>query len=170
MLRLVMDDEGEIWPDVLHRAPGRGVYLCMRADCLKALSDRHLQKARWKYRVATPRASVLLARLRQALAVLCGRELARLRSRLEVGRDAVLRQLSQPGAVTVFLAAQCGAALRRSVEHAVQARKGETSLLVFPAEGGMSEAVGRGTVAVVSVKACEQVGRLQRYCDWYSLI
>lgn len=167
MLRLVMDDAGDVWPDVLQKAPGRGAYLCMQPSCLQRLTDRHLQKAWRKYRLAAPQASELLDDVRRALLVLCHKELARLRSQLEVGRDAVLRQLQEHGPVSVFLAADAGGALHRSIGHAVDRRPERTEIWAFPSTSEMAGALGRGTAAVVAVRSCPQTVRLGQHCDWY---
>jgi len=168
MLRLAIDGDGGLWPDVLQKTPGRGVYMCMQALCLSHLTDRHLQKALQKYRITKPLVSVMLDSVRQSLIVLCRNELARLRSQLEVGRDAVLRQMKAPGSVAVFMDADAGGALRRSIAHAVEMRCDQTDVWDFPSESGMATALGRGTAAVVAARSCPQAERLGQHCDWYS--
>jgi predicted RNA-binding protein YlxR (DUF448 family) len=170
MLRLVMDDAGDVWPDVLQKAPGRGAYLCMQPLCLQRLTDRHLQKAWQKYRIAKLQASALLDQVRQSLMVLCRKELARLRSRLEIGRDAVLRQLQEHEPVSVFLAADAGGALRKSIGHAVNRRPDRTEIWAFPSESEMAGALGRGTAAVVAARSCPQTDQLGQHCAWYGCL
>jgi len=99
--------------------------------------------------------------------VLCRRELARLRSRLEIGRDAVLRQLREQEPVAVFLAVDAGGALRKSIAHAVDRRQDRTELWAFPSEAEMAGALGRSTAAVVAVRSCPQADQLGRHCAWY---
>ncbi|MES0372145.1 MAG: YlxR family protein, partial [Mariprofundaceae bacterium] len=67
MLRLVVDDEGQVWPDLQQKAPGRGTYLCMQKACLENLSDKRLGALRRDFNVQLPQSSKLIERMRGGL-------------------------------------------------------------------------------------------------------
>ncbi len=42
MTRVVKNADGEIFPDLTGKAPGRGAYVCSSGDCLKRLTGKKL--------------------------------------------------------------------------------------------------------------------------------
>jgi len=67
MLRLVVDDDGQVWPDLFQKAPGRGTYLCMKQSCLKKLTDKSLGVLRSKFSVKLPQSASLMERIDEGL-------------------------------------------------------------------------------------------------------
>ncbi len=121
LLRLVCDDQGSVWPDVRQKAPGRGAYVC-REICWQRLRDKHLRAA-WKARArGAGLADALRKRLAVALWEMCRQYVRRRRNVMHVGRDAVLRRLSETAPVLVLLADDAGEVLRRQVEEACARR------------------------------------------------
>jgi predicted RNA-binding protein YlxR (DUF448 family) len=68
LLRLVVDEEGQIWPDLSAKLPGRGVYLCMEETCLNAVSDKKLNVLRRDFSPQLPQWNVLRERMFDAVA------------------------------------------------------------------------------------------------------
>ena len=42
MTRVVKNADGEIFPDLTGKAPGRGAYICSEGECLKKLTGKKL--------------------------------------------------------------------------------------------------------------------------------
>jgi len=141
LLRLVCDDEGSVWPDVLQKAPGRGAYVCW-SPCLEQLRDKQLRAA-WKGRARGPNLTdELRRRLAVALWERC-RQYVRPRGRiLHVGRDAVMRRLWEDAPALVLLADDAGEALKRQIEDACT-RRGQAGQEVELHSAGPAAALAR---------------------------
>jgi predicted RNA-binding protein YlxR (DUF448 family) len=136
MLRLVVDDEGQIWPDLLQKAPGRGTYLCMQQVCLEGLTDKRLGALRNRFNVQLPQSLSLMERIGEGLR----RQLMRLFSQFGavavLGRDAVMHQMWKSGPLLVMLASDAGDALAQQVEDGVGKRQGAGEKTVCPPTAG----------------------------------
>jgi predicted RNA-binding protein YlxR (DUF448 family) len=170
MLRLVVDDEGQIWPDLLQKAPGRGTYLCMKQACLEGLTDKRLGVLRNKFNVQLPQSLSLMQRVREGLR----RQLMRLFSQFGavavLGRDAVMHQMWKNGPLLVMLASDAGDALVQQVEDGVGKRQeaGEkTTLLHGFSTSFLAEAFARDKISVVALDTANVSTKLQMFCDWY---
>ena len=168
MLRLVADD-GQLWPDILQQAPGRGVYHCMRHTCLAGMNDRRLRALK----VAGLQWSELRLRIEEAL----GRQLRQMFSRLRVtaavGRDAVMHRLWGNAPLSLLLAEDAGDAIARQIADAMEKREqaGRVSLFVkAPDAAWLGEMLGRERVAVAGFDVSAMVEKLNRHCDWYGRI
>ena len=170
MLRLVVDDEGQIWPDLLQKAPGRGAYLCMQQACLEGMTDKRLGMLRNKFNVQLPQCSALVERICEGLR----RQLMRLFSQYSavavVGRDAVMHQLWKNGPLLVLLASDAGDALVQQVQDGVGKRQeaGKKTVLMDRFSSSLlAEAFARDKISVVALDTANVSTKLQMFCDWY---
>jgi len=170
MLRLVVDDEGQIWPDLLQKAPGRGTYLCMQQTCLDGLTDKRLGVLRNKFNVQLPQRSSLMERTGEGLR----RQLMRLFSQYSavavLGRDAVMHQMWKNGPLLVMLASDAGDALVQQVEDGVGKRQGageKTMLLHRFSTTFLAEAFNRDKISVAALDTTNVSTKLQMFCEWY---
>jgi len=170
LLRLVVDDDGQVWPDVLQKAPGRGAYVCLPGECLSRLQDRHLARA-WNDRaLAHGQAAVLRERAALATLQLCRQSFRRLRSGLKVGRDAVMHRMWEKAPMLVLLARNAGEALRRQIEDACGKRQASgfnTTLVIFGDSATLGDIVERDIVSVLALDESPACVRLRHYCLWY---
>jgi len=169
MLRIVADGEGRIWPDVLQKAGGRGAYICMQAECIAGL--RRMRRSGKSGLKLTPAVIAdLLERVKVALFQICGQYLRRHRSRLMIGRDAVVRGLAARKPALVLLAGDAGEALKRQIRGIAQGRSragDETTLLSFADADGIGAVLGREKVAVLALETASMDGKFQRFCIWH---
>ncbi|NOR72393.1 MAG: DUF448 domain-containing protein [Mariprofundaceae bacterium] len=170
MLRLVVDDEGQIWPDILQKAPGRGTYLCMQQACLEGLTDRRLGALRNRFNVQLPQSLSLMQRIGEGLR----RQLMRLFSQFGavavLGRDAVMHQMWKSGPLLVILASDAGDALVQQVEDGVGKRQGageKTTLLHGFSSSFLAEAFSRDKISVAALDTANVSTKLQMFCEWY---
>lgn len=170
MLRLVADEDGQIWPDVLQKAPGRGAYVCWRGKCLTGLHERQLGRA-WKGRkIAEGQVALLYERTTLAVLQLCRQALRRQRSMLSIGRDAVMHRMWSKTPMLVLLASNAGAALRRQIEDACskrQAAEMNTTLVIFGDSATLSDIVERDVVSVLALDVSPACTSLRKYCLCY---
>lgn len=171
MLRLVCDEHGEVWPDPLAKAPGRGAYLCMQGDCLRHLRDKHLVSVWRSGTLHLPQLDALLQRIEVALATLCRQYLGRQRAHAAIGHEAVRQRLHAARPLLVLIASDAGAAVRRDVVSAVERRRQagtEDRVCAFPDSMEMGRAVGRQRLAVAALEVGSLAARLERYCAWHA--
>lgn len=170
LLRLVVDDEGQVWPDVLQKAPGRGAYVCLHGKCLSRIQDRQLGRA-WKDKaVAQGQAAMLRERAALAMLQLCRQSFRRLRSRLDIGRDAVMHRMWEKAPMLVLLACNAGAALRRQIEDACEKRQAsglKTTLVIFGDSATLGDIVERDIVSVLALDDSPACVSLRQYCLFY---
>lgn len=173
MLRLVVDDGGEIWPDVLQKAPGRGVYHCMSEPCLKRMSDKRLQSFKAKFRVNLPQWIVLEQRMASMLELQLKRMFTRQRASAAIGRDAVMHRLWNNAPLLLLRASDAGDAIVRQIDDGLEkrAQAGLKSVLSNVASRAwLGEMCGRDDVAIVAMDAAgaaaATVNRLEVYCVW----
>jgi len=173
MLRLVVDDDGEIWPDVLQKAPGRGVYHCMREACLSGMNDKRLQSLNAKFRVSLPQHERIRQRMVSVLEQQLKRMFTRQRASAAIGRDAVMHRLWNNVPLLLLRASDAGDALVRQIDDglAKRTRAGMSSVLTnVPSRQWLGEMCGRDDVAVVAMDAAGMaaatVNRLNVYCLW----
>ena len=174
MLRLIVDDEGQLWPDLLHKLPGRGFYLCMGDECLAGLSDRRLQPLRAKFKVDFPQWLLLKERLELILHKQLLQMFTRLRVKIEIGRDAVMHRLWNNAPLLLLIAEDAGDAVVRQIESAVEKREqaGQQSrLLRVQSKQWLGEMMGREGVAVAALDASGMMAtnarKLNQFCVWY---
>lgn len=170
LLRLVVDDEGQVWPDVMQKAPGRGAYVCTPGPCLTRLHERQFERA-WKGRVMAAGQVVLLRqRLQHAMLQLCRQGFRRLRSSLEIGRDAVMHRMWKKAPLLVLLAPDAGGALHRQIEDACGKRQAaglKTTLVIFGDSATLSDIVERDIVSVLALDDSPACASLRHYCLVY---
>jgi len=177
MLRLVVDDDGQIWPDLLQKAPGRGVYHCLSEACLGGMNDKRLQALKAHFRVLLPQWDLLLQRMQAVLEQQLKRMFSMQRATAAIGRDAVMHRLWNNAPLLLLRAEDAGMALIRQIDDGLQKREqtGCRTMLVNVASrqwlGGM---LGRNDVAVVAIDAAgvaaALASRLQIYCVWHGRI
>jgi len=173
MLRLVVDQDGQIWPDFSAKLPGRGAYLCMRETCLKRMSDKRLQVLRRDFSPQLPQWSVLQARLSDMLGLRFAQLLASMKRQAVIGRDAVMHHMWDRQALLILLAEDAGNALVRQVEDAVCKRDASTrgplrTQVLKPrldAEA-LGLMLGREKVSVVAFLQASPQDKLQQLCVW----
>lgn len=173
MLRLVVDDSGQIWPDLLAKAPGRGFYLCMDEPCLSSLNDKRLGVLRSKHKIVLPQWDMLQKSLLNILEQHITLQLTRLKPSAAIGRDAVMHQMWKNAEILLLMAEKAGQALVRQVMDAVK-KRGEaglktTSLNGLP-EACLVNVFQRGKMSVVALSVSKKTVKLQRYCVWYRRI
>jgi len=177
MLRLVVDGDGEIWPDVLQKAPGRGVYHCMSKPCLAVMNDKRLQSLKAKFQVSLPQWEMLQQRIALMLEQQLKRMFTRQRASAAIGRDAVMHRLWNNAPLLLLRAVDAGDSLVRQVDDGLEkrAQAGLTSVLSKVASRTWLGAMcGRDDVAVVAVDAAgaaaATANRLHVYCIWLGRI
>ncbi len=170
MLRLVVDEAGMIWPDLLQKAPGRGTYLCMQQGCLSRLNDKRLGALRQRFLLQLPQYDSLRQRINDALVGQIGRFLSARRRGAELGRDAVMHRMWKNGPLLVLLACDAGEALKRQIADAVAKRQeaGEKTLLLdtLPA-AVLSEAFQREKLSVAAMERTAATAKMEQLCAWY---
>jgi len=170
LLRLVADDDGQVWPDVLQKAPGRGAYVCREGKCLSRVHDRQLERA-WKdSAIASGQAGLLRQRAMQAMLQLCRQGFKRMRSSLDVGRDAVMHRMWKKTPLLVLLASDAGAALARQVEDACGKRQAaglKTTLVIFGDSATLADIVERDIVSVLALDDSPACASLRQNCLIY---
>ncbi|MDQ6995311.1 MAG: YlxR family protein [Mariprofundaceae bacterium] len=170
MLRLVVDDAGLLWPDVLQKAPGRGSYLCMQSDCLASMNDRRLGVLYRKCHISLPQWLALKERLNNVLEKAIIEQLIRLKSIACVGRDAVMHQMWKNAPLLLIMVNESGAALQRQVMNAV-AKRHEMRLKTIPlddvSEDWLIQVFQRDKVSVVTLPVSRQTEKLQQWCIWH---
>ena len=170
LLRLVADEDGQIWPDVLQKAPGRGAYVCWQGKCLTSLHERQFGRA-WKDRkIAEGQAALLYERATLAILQLCRQALRRQRNVLSIGRDAVMHRMWGKTPMLVLLASNAGAALRRQIEDACGKRQAtglNTTLVIFGDSATLSDIVERDVVSVLALDDSPACTSLRKYCLRY---
>ncbi|MDX8387753.1 MAG: DUF448 domain-containing protein [Ghiorsea sp.] len=174
LLRLVVDDEGQIWPDFSLKLPGRGAYLCMDEGCLKNLSDKRLQVLKRDFSPQLPQWQVLQARLSDMLALRVGQLMLGMKRRSAIGRDAVMHRMWDKEPLLVLFAADAGDALVRQVNDAVTKRaEGRVSssvaskvLVSILDAQALGLALGREKVSVVAFLRNNPVKKFQQLCVW----
>jgi len=172
MLRLVVDDEGQLWPDLLQKAPGRGAYLCMEKECLTRLSDKRLGALKRNFSIKLPQQEQFVERLQKGLHQQLLRLFSQHRAVAVVGRDAVMHQMWKNATLLVLLAADAGDALLRQVSDAAAKRQesGQETLLVQSFPGiFLAEAFGRDKVSVAVLDKASVSAKLQYFCHLYEL-
>jgi len=167
LLRLVRDAEGRLWPDPWAQAPGRGLYHCASAACVRKTA-KALRALRARLGLEAVQPEVLAQRIQQALDAAIEMQLQRLRPQAAVGRDAVLRRLWQHSGAVVLLAEDAGEALRRQIARACDRKQqaGEQAALV-QAPGGdwLAAHFEREKLAVVAFDA-RAAERLIWWLSW----
>jgi len=169
MLRLVVDGEGQIWPDVGQKAPGRGTYLCMRAECLATMSDKRLQPMKAKFSVLLPQWQQLRERLLDVLDQYLVQGFSRLRVKTDIGRDAVMHRLWNNAPLLLFCAADAGEAVVRQIEDAAAKRKqAGHAVAVVDVESTvwLGRMFGRDCVAVAGLDVSPLANKMNQYCVW----
>ncbi len=171
MLRLVVDGEGVIWPDVMQRAPGRGSYLCLRAECIRRMRDKSLRGVRGASAANDWRS--LRERIVAALDAVIVRACQRLRPRMAIGRDAVMRRMWKNTPLLLLLAGDAGAALRRQALDALEKRRegGDRAVCVPVADTAtLGRWLGRERVAVAALDDAPETKKLKRFCIWHGCL
>jgi len=170
LLRIVVDEDGQVWPDVMQKAPGRGAYVCSQGPCLSRIHERQFARA-WKGRlIAQGQADLLQERTALAVLQLCRQGLQRLRSALSIGRDAVMHRMWGKAPMLVLLASNAGAALRRQIEDACGKRQAtglKTTLVIFGDSATLSDIVERDVVSVLALNDSPACASLREYCLYY---
>ena len=170
MLRLVLDEAGQIWPDSRQKAPGRGSYLCMQAACLARLNEKRLRSV-WPDGAAGRAEWAQLRRRIEAMAETEIRQaLRRLAPTAALGRDAVLQRLWQGGEPLLLLTQDAGEALVRQLEQVLAKRQEagqRTTLLRFGSSDLLGQMLGREKVSVVALDGMPWIERVERFCAWY---
>jgi len=172
MLRMVCDEEGLIWPDMLQKAPGRGAYVCW-GECLSRLHDKQLHAA-WKGRsFGADQADELRRRSAVALLRLCRQYVRRGRRRVSIGRDAVMHRMWGQTPVLIVLAQDAGEALKRQIREACAKREGAGLKVVCISFGGsalLGELLEREKVSVLAMDETPANEKWRQYCMWYELL
>jgi len=173
MLRLVVDDDGLIWPDVLQKAPGRGVYHCMSASCLRRMNDKRLQSLKAQFRVSLPQWEMLRQRMASTLEQQVKRMFTRQRASAAIGRDAVMHRLWNNTPLLLLRAADAGDSLLRQIDDGLEKRAQAglaSALTIVSSRQWLGEMCGRDDVAVVALDAAgtaaAMTNRLDVYCIW----
>jgi len=170
MLRLIVDQDGQIWPDLLHKMPGRGAYHCMAADCLAATNDRRLQVLKRDFSIELPQWDVLETRIKHVLNAHLERSFGRIRRGIATGRDAVMHRMWNNAPLLLLLADDAGEAVARQVTDAVEKREeaGHASLVVPVTDRiWLGRMLGRDQVAVAAMDSSAVTKKLKQYCVWF---
>ncbi len=174
LLRLVVDDEGQIWPDFSAKLPGRGVYLCMSPTCLQGLSDKRLGVLNRDFSPQLPQWLVLQQRLSDMLGLRINQLMTGMRRRAAIGRDAVMHRMWKKEKLLVLFAADAGDALVRQVQDAVEKRDESmqrSPVLVSTLDADqLGLAMAREKVSVVAFSWANPVAKFQQLCVWQQVL
>ncbi len=169
MLRLVRDESGQVWPDILRKAPGRGAYVCW-GECLNHLHGKRLHAA-WKgEKLGEFQADELRRRLAVALLRLCRQYVRRGRRDMNVGRDAVMHRMWGRASILIVLALDAGDALKRQIREACVKREDaglKTACVSFGHSALLGEFLDREKVSVLAVDDTSANEKWWQYCMWY---
>ncbi|MDQ6973791.1 MAG: YlxR family protein, partial [Mariprofundaceae bacterium] len=170
MLRLVADEGGLLWPDMLQKYPGRGSYLCMQANCLARMNDRRLGVLYHPCHISLPQWLGLEKRLNSVLEKAIIEQLIRLKPMACVGRDAVMHQMWKSTPLLLMMVNESGQALQRQVMNAV-AKRNEMRLKTIPldhvSEDWLIQVFQRDKVSVVTLPVSRQTEKLQQWSIWH---
>ncbi|HID37409.1 MAG TPA: YlxR family protein [Ghiorsea sp.] len=174
LLRLVVDEEGVLWPDLSAKLPSRGVYLCLQEKCLKAMSDKRLQSLKRDFSPQLPQWDMLQQRLFDMLSQRLQQLLNGMRRSSAIGRDAVMHQMWDKKKLLILFAADAGDALLRQVHDAVEKRgQGEmksamhaTVMVLLMDAKALGLVLGREKVSVVAFSEGNPLAKLQQICVW----
>jgi len=170
MLRLIVDADGQIWPDLLHKLPGRGAWHCMSEACLAATSDKRLQVLKRDFSIALPQWDVLNGRIMHVLDRQLQQVFSRVRRGVATGRDAVMHRLWNNAPIMLLLADDAGDAIMRQVRDAAEKRRqaGHGYTLVLVADRiWLGRMLGRERVAVAALDGSAIAEKLKQYCVWF---
>jgi len=163
LLRLVVDEQGSLWPDLLQKAPGRGSYLCMQSECLIALNDKRLQLIGKKNRlICTPR-DLLFAHIRKAITQLTVSYLQM--HRAAIGREACLKLVHTASKMQLLLANDAGKAIERDVNEWLKKRKTPLLRHWFSVEE-LGSAFGRDKVSLIALQNTVVFQRIACFSEW----
>ena len=174
LLRLIVDEEGQIWPDFSAKLPGRGVYLCMEEDCLNKMSDKRLGVLRRDFSPQLPQWDVLQQRIFDMLSQRLNQLLNGGKRQAVIGRDAVMHQMWDKKTLLVLFAADAGDALLRQVNDGMDKRalgemksaaQDKTIVSLLDAEA-LGSALGREKIAVVAFTEKSPLLKLQQISVW----
>lgn len=174
LLRLVVDDDGLIWPDLSAKLPSRGVYLCLQEACLKAMSDKRLQSLKRDFSPQLPQWDMLQQRMFDMLSQRLQQLLNGMKRSSVIGRDAVMHQMWDKKALLIMFAADAGDAVLRQVNDAVDKRdsgemksaKRATVIVSLLDVEALGSALGREKVSVVAFSEGNPLQKLQQICVW----
>ena len=174
MLRLVVDEGGQIWPDLGQKLPGRGAYLCMQESCIQGINDKRLQPLKAKFTITLPQWSALQERISLVVEKQLQQMFTRLRITGVIGRDAVMHRLWNNAPLLLLLADDAGDALYRQIDDAVQKRKQarlKTEMVRVSSKLWLGEKFGRENVAIAGIDASGPsaaiADKLNQYCVWH---
>jgi len=174
MLRLVVDEQGQLWPDMAQKLPGRGTYLCMHETCFQSMNDKRLQPLKAKFVVSLPQWAVLRERIESVLEKQLQQMFTRLRITADIGRDAVMHRLWNNAPLLLLLADDAGDALTRQINDAVAKRQQagrKTETVRISSKLWLGEKFGRENVAIAGVDASGPAAaianKLNQYCVWH---
>ncbi|MDQ6962534.1 MAG: DUF448 domain-containing protein [Mariprofundaceae bacterium] len=164
MLRLVLDDKGHLWPDLLQKAPGRGSYLCMQVTCLSRLNDKRLRaSAAKKGQLICAKRDLLFAQIQELMAQLSTSYLQM--HRAAVGREACLTLVKTMKNVQFLLASDAGKVIERDVETWVQQGK-RTLLHHWFSVAELGDVFGRDKVSLVALQNKVVFQRIVCFSEW----
>jgi len=174
LLRLVVDDEGVIWPDFSAKLPGRGVYLCLEEACLKKMSDKRLGVLQRDFSPQLPQWNVLQERMFDMLSQRLIQLLNGMKRSSVMGRDAVMHQMWDKKELLIIIASDAGDALVRQINDAVakrahgemkSARRATTLVSLLDAQA-LGAVLGREKISVVAFPEGNPLVKLQQICVW----
>jgi len=174
LLRLVVDDEGLIWPDLSSKLPSRGLYLCLQEKCLQAMSDKRLQSLKRDFSPQLPQWDMLQQRMFDMLSQRFVQLLNGVKRSAVIGRDAVMHQMWDKKALLILFADDAGDAVLRQVNDAVEKRDGgemksakrATVIVSLLDAEALGSALGREKVSVVAFSEDNPLMKLQQICVW----
>ncbi|RMG91008.1 MAG: DUF448 domain-containing protein [Zetaproteobacteria bacterium] len=168
-MRLVVDQDGLIWPDLLQQAPGRGFYLCMGKDCLRRMHNGTFHRLKGKFPKLRGDWKALRLRMLKALDLRIVMLLRSMRTGASLGRDAVLQRMWNNAPLVVVLARDAGEALVRQIAMAVEKRRaaGARTVVVHALDTRrLGEPFARERLAVVGFDEGRLTTELVKNCAW----
>ncbi|MDQ7005344.1 MAG: DUF448 domain-containing protein [Ghiorsea sp.] len=174
LLRLVVDNDGQIWPDFSAKLPSRGLYLCLQEACLMAMSDKSLYRLKRDFSPQLPQWEVLQQRIFDMLALRLQQLLNGMKRSSAVGRDAVMHQMWDKKSLLILFAADAGDAVLRQINDAVDkralgemksAKHAEVMVSLLGAKA-LGSALGREKVSVVAFTEGNPLQKLHQICIW----
>lgn len=125
LVRFALGPDGGVAPDVDGKAPGRGVWISLSADCVEQARVKKVFARSFKQSVSVPEdlAQSVQARLEQRLLGALG--LARKAAQLATGAAKVGGAIAKPGIVALFTATDAAPDGRNKMLAAAKARAGD---------------------------------------------
>jgi len=169
LMRFVRSPQGEILPDLMHKMPGRGAYVCYRAECLENATEKQQFQRSFKQPVSSLGIKSLRELIIKQLAQQLKGYLSLLRKagQLKVGGNLIEDTLKKDTFVMVLMATDIAA--KRSTRLERQAQACRVVYGYFATMEELGHWVGKGETSAIGIMSGGLADRFkktfERYCQ-----